>query len=141
MMVVSESVLVCDQRLHSLDPLVGKLNDLAAFETDEMLMVARSATRLVPSESFAEVVLDDEAGFDQQVERAIDGGLAHMQVAGSQQPLEILYRQVFRGGKQRRGDHLALVRERQVVISHVAPEPLDQFRGVESRRRAGHVPA
>ncbi len=33
MMVVSEPMLVCDQRLHSLDPLVGKLNDLAALET------------------------------------------------------------------------------------------------------------
>jgi hypothetical protein len=56
MALVLESVLVGQDRQHSLQPLIGKLHYSAATLANEVLMVAGRHHGLISFESFAKVV-------------------------------------------------------------------------------------
>src|SRR3569832_1845742 len=61
-----------DHLLDGLDFLVAKLDDLAGADIDQVIVVL-VGDRLEPGATILEIVLENQAGFLDQVEGAVDG--------------------------------------------------------------------
>lgn len=112
----------------SLDPLDlrrDELDDLAAARADEMLVVRPGGARLVPFEPFSEIVLSDETGFAQQLERAIHRGLPHRPPPFPQPRQDLLGGNVVVGAEEDLGDAQTLGSHRMVMRSEIGFESLE----------------
>src|SRR5256885_11545709 len=129
MVLGSELHFLRQQRDHPLEPVVGELRHPAARGADTMLVRLAGRERLVPLESFAEVVLLGQPGADQEIQRAVDRRRAH-RYPSRRAPAHLLGRQVLTGEEHRFGHRQALLRRRQIVLDQVAAEFLEQLGSV-----------
>ena len=109
-------------RLRSLDLGAFELDDTAAPEADEVVMVL--VLHLVAGDAVVEVALLGQARFGQQLHRAIDRGVADVRVLFANALVHLFARHVGAHLEERIEDQLTLPRMLQIVLLEVAREHL-----------------
>src|SRR5690606_30947210 len=89
--------LVGEDLLQPLDAVVVKLDDLAAVVADQMIVVIVGALvrELVAGLSVAEVALGGDAALREELEGAVDGGVADLRLLLTHAGEELLDRDVL----------------------------------------------
>jgi len=124
MPLVLEAVLVGQDGEHALQPLVGEFHDPATALADEVLVVGLCRHRLVPLETFAEVVGSHQPAFYQQVERSVHGGGTHPLALLLELPTNRLDGKVISREEYNLCHEIALTGNRLVVFPEVTAEAL-----------------
>lgn len=111
--------------LELLDLRARELDQLPATLADQVFVVGRSGEVLIPLEPFAEIMLPHKAAVDEEVERAVDGGLTDKDPPAVQPLHDLLDADVLVGRKERLGDLGPLLGHREIVGAQVLAEFFD----------------
>src|SRR6266702_5774778 len=95
-----ESVAVCHFSLKFFDGLVLELDDVAAAGADQMVVVLPLGHVLIPGLAVAKMDLIGDPRLGEQLQGAIDRGVADARVLGPQLQIELLDAHVALGGKE-----------------------------------------
>src|SRR3989304_2772082 len=101
---VGEAVFFRDERLHPLQTLVAELDDRAAAQADQVLVVLPPRHPLVAPEPLAAAAPRDHPALGGQVERPVHRRLPHVRPALAQPVLDVVGREVARRGEHDLGD-------------------------------------
>ena len=96
-----------------------KLDDLAALGTDHVVVVLMFVVVFVVRAPVAKANFAREAGFGQQLERAIDGSLTDGRILFLHQPVEVFVREMFLGAQENIQNQVALRRALQSPLLDV----------------------
>lgn len=111
--------------LQCLDPLVYKLEDGAAAGADEVVVVATvELGEFVAGLAVHEVAALGESAVNEQLERAVDGGLAYLGVYFTHPGHELVDAQVALGAEEGLGHVVALARRFEPVGGEVGAKHL-----------------
>ncbi len=124
-----EIVLLAQTFLLALDPAVHKLDNPAAFQADEVVVVGLAQLVLVPEPAVADVQLADKANLLQYVQRPVDGGPGDGDSLIPQGEKDVVALPVFLAGQDVFQDGQALGCKAQGARAKGLFEALDVFRG------------
>jgi hypothetical protein len=108
-----------DALLQALDLVVLELEDEPALDADQVIVMI--ADDLVARLAVAELALDREPALDQELERAIDGGLADLGMALADLREQLVDRDVVARPEELLDDRLALGGGVEPVLGDVGP--------------------
>jgi hypothetical protein len=83
-----EILLAADLFLNAIQAFIDELDEITAFETDQMMVMRASEGFLISRAVLCEPVLGDESAFLQKVEGVVDGGLGNLCTAGDHAVIE-----------------------------------------------------
>lgn len=119
-----KAVLVCQDRQHALQPLIGELHHSAAALADQMLVIRLRSHGLVSLESFTEVMRTHESALHQQLESPIDGGRADLLTPLSQLTADCFDRKMVLGEEDNLRHKVSGASDGLVVLAKVAAKAL-----------------
>ncbi len=119
-----EPVLVCQNRQHPLETLVGKLDDSAATLADQVLVICLGGHRLIAFEPFAKVVGPGQATLHQKLERAVHRCGTNPLTLLPELSTDSFHGQVILGKKEYLRNKVALASDWLVVFPEMAAEAL-----------------
>ncbi len=105
-----------DQILDRLDLFVAELDDLARADIDEVIVML-VGDRLEARAAVLEIVLGDETGFLEQVQRPIDGGEGNPRILRGGAALELFDIGMIVGGLDHLRDDAALLGHAHALLS------------------------
>src|SRR5262245_1690935 len=111
-----------DLVLQALDLVVLELEDEAALHADQVIVMV--ADDLVASRAVAELALDGEPGIDQQLERAVHGGVADLGLTLAHLEQQLIDRDVVARAQELLDDRLALRGDVETAILDVGSPAL-----------------
>ena len=129
MAAVLETMLICQDRQHALEALVGKLDHPAAALADEVLVICLRGHRLVTPESLAEFMGPHQTAFYQEVKGPVHGSSSHPLAPMLELSKNGIDREVVLGTKYDLSYQVALAGHRLVVLPKVTTKSFEKRGG------------
>jgi hypothetical protein len=119
-----KTMLIGQNRQHSLQPLIGELHYPAAPLTDQMFVVRLRRHGLVALESLTEVMGPNQAALNQKIQGTVDSGGAHPLSPLLQLSADCFDRQMFVCEEDDLSHEIALAGDRLMMFPKVTAEAL-----------------
>src|SRR5690606_12404277 len=124
--------------LQLLDLLVLELDDVAALEADEVVVVLVLERHLIARDPVAEVPLVGETTLLEELQRPIDGGVTHLGILSAHLEEEVLDREVPLALEEQVRHQATLGRRAEALAVHVLFEALSELLGLLCRSGGSH---